>query len=294
MLKKIMYKNYLFQILLFFINPIWGFTQNIVFDNLNSIGSSKSINWTTSTWGGGFGHRIISMDPGEFTTLNFQARHNSSTWNNAMVLTSRGRVGFGLTDPLYSFHLLSSTGERSRFQFGSTIVDLVDYSSNTQGFSNSAGLFVIGKDALLMSDQGSNIRFVSNLSGPYVESMRIRPNGNVGIGTTNPNNKLEVNGTIKTREVNVSATGWPDYVFRPQYQLMPLEELEAFILNNGNLPNVPKEEDVMINGVNLSEMNVKLLEKVEELTLHLIMLNTKNKSLEKRILELEKKATFIP
>jgi hypothetical protein len=68
----------------------------------------------------------------------------------------------------------------------------------------------------------------------------------------------------------VEATTWPDYVFKNEYQLMPLSELEFFIKTNGHLPDIPIESEVLKNGFNLSEMNVKLLEKVEELTLYLI------------------------
>ncbi len=103
----------------------------------------------------------------------------------------------------------------------------------------------------------------------------VLPNGNTGIGTVSPSEKLSVNGTIRAREVNITATGWADYVFRPEYQLMPLSELEAYIAENGHLPNIPTEADVAKNGVNLAEMNVKLLEKVEELTLY--MLRQQNK-----------------
>lgn len=159
--------------------------QNLAFDNLTANGgSTKPISWTTSLFGNGFGHRIINVDPGEFTTLNFQARHNTTTWTNVMVLTSTG---------------------------------------------------------------------------------------NVGIGVNNPSNKFEVNGTIKTREVNVTTAGWADYVFDPGYKLMPLSDVEAFIQKNGHLPNMPSEKDVLQgNGVNLMEMNIKLLEKIEELTLYMI------------------------
>nr|MBI1231855.1 hypothetical protein [Cytophagales bacterium] len=94
--------------------------------------------------------------------------------------------------------------------------------------------------------------------------------GNVGIGKNNPTSKLEVNGTIKAKEVNITAIGWPDFVFRPDYDLMPLNEVENFIQENGHLPNIPREAEVMEKGVNLGEINAKLLEKVEELTLYLI------------------------
>jgi hypothetical protein len=100
---------------------------------------------------------------------------------------------------------------------------------------------------------------------------------------------IHVNGTIKTKEVNVTATGWADYVFRPEYKLMPLNEVEQFIRDNGHLPNIPTEAEVMENGVNLAEMNVKLLEKVEELTLYAIQQDELIKMVLKRLSEVESK-----
>ncbi|MCE7057179.1 hypothetical protein LZF95_21035 [Algoriphagus sp. AGSA1] len=122
-----------------------------------------------------------------------------------------------------------------------------------------------------------------SIQAGYSEKIRVKLNGNVGIGTNNPTHKLAVNGTIQTKEVNITTAGWADYVFKPEYKLMPLSELEAFIQKNGHLPDVPTEAEVMENGVNLAEMNVKLLEKVEELTLHLIRQEELIKDLYKRI-----------
>lgn len=74
--------------------------QVVNFDQLNSTaGSGKAVNWTTSTFGSGFGHRWISGDPGEFTTLNLQYRHNSSICNDAMVITTIGNIGIGIRIP---------------------------------------------------------------------------------------------------------------------------------------------------------------------------------------------------
>jgi hypothetical protein len=96
--------------------------------------------------------------------------------------------------------------------------------------------------------------------------------GNVGIGTTNPGSfKLAVEGKIGAREVNVTLTSpWPDYVFEKNYDLLSLTELETYINQNKHLPEVPSAKEMEKDGLNLKEMNLILLKKVEELTLHLI------------------------
>ena len=81
---------------------------------------------------------------------------------------------------------------------------------------------------------------------------------------------LDHTGLLRTREIIVDAQVWPDYVFDKDYDLMPLSEVEEFIETNGHLPNVPSAEEMEAEGQSLGEMNKVLLEKVEELTLHLI------------------------
>jgi hypothetical protein len=93
--------------------------------------------------------------------------------------------------------------------------------------------------------------------------------GNVGIGTTNPTQKLSVNGTIRAKEVIVD-TNWADYVFEPNYRLAPLNEVESAIKQDGHLPGVPSAREIAERGVSVGEMQAKLLEKMEEMTLHLI------------------------
>ncbi|SEO96928.1 hypothetical protein SAMN05444671_3850 [Flavobacterium sp. CF108] len=97
--------------------------------------------------------------------------------------------------------------------------------------------------------------------------------GNVGIGINSPQNKLDVNGTIHAKEVKVDVTGWPDYVFKNNYNLPTLEEVEKHIKEKGHLENIPNEEEALENGISLGEMNAKLLQKIEELTLYIIKQN---------------------
>lgn len=107
-------------------------------------------------------------------------------------------------------------------------------------------------------------------------------NGNVGIGTINPQSKLAVDGTITTREVVVTNTGWADYVFRPGYRLPPLSEVNAYIQAHHHLPDIPSEAEVKKRGVSVGDMQAKLLAKVEELTLYMIGLEERNIRLQER------------
>lgn len=101
---------------------------------------------------------------------------------------------------------------------------------------------------------------------------------------------LSVNGTITTKKVKVTTDGWADYVFRPDYHLPTLHEVERHILEKGHLKDIPSEKEVEKDGVDVGEMNKKLLAKVEELTLYLIEQNKKLEALEKWKAEQEAKA----
>jgi hypothetical protein len=102
---------------------------------------------------------------------------------------------------------------------------------------------------------------------------------------------LSVDGKIMAEEVTVqNSTAWPDYVFANDYKLMPLDELEASINKNKHLPNIPAAAVVEKEGISLGQMNRKLMEKVEELTLYIIDLNKKNEALTKRVQQMESKA----
>ncbi|UGU18124.1 tail fiber protein [Sinomicrobium kalidii] len=113
--------------------------------------------------------------------------------------------------------------------------------------------------------------------------------GNVGIGTTSPDAKLTVKGKIHTQEVKVDLAGAvaPDYVFKEGYDLRSLEEVQAHIKEKGHLPNIPSAGEMEEEGINLKEMNLKLLEKVEELTLYTIQQEEKLQHKEEKINNLE-------
>ena len=84
--------------------------------------------------------------------------------------------------------------------------------------------------------------------------------------------ELKVTGKIWAHEVEVKLDDWWDEVFDKDYNLMPLLQLEKFIADNNHLPDMPSEETVLKDGIELGEMNALLLKKVEELTLYVIEL----------------------
>ncbi len=94
--------------------------------------------------------------------------------------------------------------------------------------------------------------------------------GKVGIGTTTPDSKLTVAGNIHAREVKVTISAGADFVFHDDYNLPKLEEVEQFIKENKHLPEIASEKEMKDNGLLLAEMNIKLLQKIEELTLYTI------------------------
>lgn len=109
------------------------------------------------------------------------------------------------------------------------------------------------------------------------------PLGNIGIGIINPQNKLDVNGTIHSKAVNIDLNGWNDYVFKKDYQLRPLSEVKAYIDQNQHLPEIPSEQEMVKKGLDVGEMNKLLMKKVEELTLYLIEKDQQVKEQNKRI-----------
>ena len=112
--------------------------------------------------------------------------------------------------------------------------------------------------------------------------------GNVGIGEINPKNKLDVKGTMHSQEVKVDMLGWSDFVFKKEYDLPTLTEVEKHIREKGHLENIPSEKEVLENGINLGEMNAKLLQKIEELTLYMIDIKKENDEMKVKQLKFEK------
>jgi hypothetical protein len=126
----------------------------------------------------------------------------------------------------------------------------------------------------------------ANASITMAESMRIGSDGRVAIGTSYPATgyKLSVAGKVICEEVNVKYQAyWPDYVFNKDYKLSPLSDVENYIVKNNHLPNMPDAAEIQKNGIPIGEMQKKMMEKIEELTLYIIAQDKKINALESKL-----------
>ena len=214
-----------------------------------------------------------------------------TAWNRVLV-EYNGQIGVGTISPLANLDVRTSgkSGVIATFLSDEGISDGLAEHKWTIRTGRSFDYPNRTVDFGMVSDSyGQNPAFYVAPKG--VEAFRITESGKVGIGTTDfsGNHKLRVEGSIGAREVKVEASGWSDFVFEQGYELRTLEALETHIQEQGHLPEIPSAAEVIEQGINLGEMNAKLLQKIEELTLYLIEQNKELKDAQAQILKLKEK-----
>ncbi|MBG6149305.1 MULTISPECIES: hypothetical protein [unclassified Aquimarina] len=195
-----------------------------------------------------------------------------------MTIKSGGKVGIGTSAPASKLHvngdLKMNIGEGFRL-FGDTeyfgqYLDAIIFEMQDSNSSNGG------------TDGGFVFRGYTPTDQIAKEWMTIKSGGKVGIGTSNTgSHRLAVEGSIGAREVVVEAATWSDFVFYDDYKLPTLQEVENHINQKGHLQDIPSASEVQENGIFLGEMDAKLLQKIEELTLYIIQMNKRIELLEK-------------
>lgn len=153
----------------------------------------------------------------------------------------------------------------------------------------TSGFNSVGDLAIQVLGTNRSILFGTSNNNTSVERMRLTNGGSLLINTTcaPSDGKLAVNGKIYATAINVKlpdANGcFPDYVFEKNYPLMSLNDVETYIATNKHLPNIPSAAEVSASGIDVAEMNIKLLEKIEELTLYMIELKKENAEIKKEL-----------
>lgn len=206
--------------------------------------------------------------------------------NSPLNVLKNGNVGIGTITPTQKLdvngHVKVGNGD-----WGAFIIDGKD--KNDWLFNAHNG----GRYLFIRTQDDSQDTFSNHL----LSLDRLKKS--IGIGTASTgNHKLAVEGSIGAREIKVEAIGWSDFVFEKNYNLPTLKEVENHIKEKGHLENIPSADDVLKNGFYLGEMDSKLLQKIEELTLYTIQQekeieqlkkeNKKLNSLSERLAKLEK------
>ncbi|WP_082811011.1 cell wall anchor protein [Chryseobacterium timonianum] len=224
--------------------------------------------------GGIFYRNALSTDP------------QWGSWSKLITQTSDGKVKIGNDDP--------NTNSAATLR-------LYDKDNVMMEVSNSFGVFQLAKagcDGCYGGQTGDTV--LRNLGKTHNIIIAQPNNANDGssyVGFQDAyrgtwikflnNGIAKFDGKIHAKEVEVKANVWADYVFKKDYQLQSLDEVEKHIAQNGHLPNIPSADEVLKNGINVAEMNAKLLEKIEELTLYSIEQNKQLKSQSNKIEKLE-------
>ena len=233
---------------------------------------------------------------GSLTATSVNGKLATTSTSNSYLM---GGLGIGVSSPSAKLHVYNST------TLGSTTGNYVPL-TRTQGYANAN---FMANDFLVRDSTGSSWYTASYMKGISVGSSYLTPatirswikqrpykdliefgsaattfmsiGTTVGIGTTTPDDtyKLDVCGWIHANGIIVDAEGTADYVFHKDYKLPELNEVEQFIQDNGHLPDMPSDTDVKENGLNVVDMQTKMLQKIEELTLYIIELQKEVESL---------------
>ena len=236
-------------------NPMFQFRQD---------GDQVGINMGFSS--DNFGHNIFGIG----------TRYvGQDSWKILAINTQNGNIGIGTTSPNGKLQLQGNDGEQVQGQIH--IVGNGGPGNGDAYVSFYEGDEVNSKWSVGVKDGGNAFAISNGLTMDMAPKLVIKDvTGNVGVGTTSPDSKLTVKGNIHAEEVKVDLNvPAPDYVFKKEYKLKSLEEVQKHIEENGHLPNIPSAQEIQANGIKLGEMDMKLLEKIEELTLYILEQNNK-------------------
>lgn len=211
----------------------------------------------------------IAMDNNEI-----QARNNGVA-STLFLQNNGGNVALGNITPTSQLHM---TGNIT-LQNNAPLIQMTNSLGTDMGF-----LQVDTDDVRIGTNSANNTgSFIVRTNG--ANRMYVSPTGQFSFGTATPATgyMISVNGKVMAEEVKVQLSqNWPDYVFSTKYKLMNFNELREFIATNNHLPNIPSAKEIEKSGLEIGEMQRRMMEKIEELTLYVLQLEDKINGLKNR------------
>jgi len=194
---------------------------------------------------------------------------------------SSGKVGIGTLNPLNQLDVVGnvSVGNSASNTQAKLIINGPWTPFDSTSKRDLSFEFAQAGTAAIRSFRGGSwdtyLQFLTssyNSNGIPSVRMQIDGNGNLGIGTNDSKGyKLAVAGSVVATSITVKAlNSWPDYIFSSTYHPIPLNALENYIKLNKHLPEIETEGEIVKSGIDVGKMNIKLLAKIEELTLYMI------------------------
>jgi len=269
-------------------------TPALFFDDTDVVGNEWQVHGNTSSWNiydDMNNHIVFQMFPSANGENSLVVDGNGDIHlANDGVFIDRGlnRVGIGTITPQGNLHIFGPsnqdvfngigpdpTANGTALNFG--------YAGNSFGLGS--GFFNVRPAPGAVAPNPS-LRFAT----ANQQRMIITNVGRVGIGTLTPSQALEVQGNIRANGsflANGTTLNVPDYVFEPDYKLRSLADLQTYIAREKHLPDIPSAQEIKEQGVNLSELQMQLLKKVEELTLYTLEQEKVNQTQARRIAQQE-------
>ena len=222
------------------------------------------------------GYLILSGNPNGYGSRNVYINRYTSN-GNVIMTASSGKVGIGVDYPEEKLHIngaIRGGGELGQLTLRGDSGSVTIGASDNQmlAFVTDRNNFVFNKSIYNQTgvfSSWNNTNLTLNTNGINRVTI-LKHNGNMGVGVSNPQYRLDVAGTIRAQEILVNNVSGADFVFEEGYYLRPLNDVKMFIKKNKHLPEIQPAKDMQENGVNMNELQIKLLQKIEELTLYLI------------------------
>ena len=250
--------------------PSWSESKNM----------NKSIVWDgggniiTAGIGASYNGYMVNMDFHSF--YNYGEKTDSDV---VMRIQGNGYVGIGTTSPLTNLHIKGTNG----------------ILLTTDDLTQDLKLYRDGDDGVIEGRVNNNL-ILRTKANHDNEGIIFQNSSSENLFFLNKNGNAALQGKLEAKEIKVLLAPTADFVFEDDYKLKEIEEVELYIKENKHLPDFPSGKEIEKNGVSLGEMDAKLLQKIEELTLYMIEQNKKtnllieeNQELRKEIEALKKK-----